>query len=116
MVIMSLPLSQMGSFNRSYYWYDAKKGFSWARYLECMSAKAAPARAFMAQPPLPPTTPFPPAGGPASRFACGMKLEAIDPEKPALICAVSVVDVLGECVKVDNYRVTIHIVPNLLLT
>ena len=25
-----------------------------------------------------------------------MKLEAIDPEKPALICAVSVVDVLGE--------------------
>ena len=24
-----------------------------------------------------------------------MKLEAIDPEKPALICAVSVVDVLG---------------------
>ena len=42
----------MGSFNRSYYWYDANKGFSWARYLECMSAKAAPARAF-AQPPLP---------------------------------------------------------------
>ena len=45
-------------------------------------------------PPHPTQMPFP--ATPASRFACGMKLEAIDPEKPALICAVSVVDVLGE--------------------
>ena len=62
---MVFRVFQMGSFNRSYYWYDAKKGFSWARYLECMSAKAAPARAF-AQPPLPPLTPPIPAG-PANR-------------------------------------------------
>ena len=53
----------MGSFNRSYYWYDANKGFSWARYLECMAAKAAPARAFMAQQPF-----LQPPPAPASRF------------------------------------------------
>ena len=30
-----------------------------------------------------------------------MKLEAIDPERPALICAVSVVDVMGELIEVE---------------
>jgi hypothetical protein len=77
----------MGSFNSSYYWYDSKKGFSWSRYLECLQAKASPIRLF-AQPPFPHRT--------SARFACGMKLEAIDPERPALICVVTVVDVLGK--------------------
>ncbi len=81
---------QMGAFNSHYFWYDSRKGFSWTRYLECMQAKAAPIRLF-------PQPPFPAQPPPkAARFACGMKLEAIDPEKPALMCVVTVVDVLGE--------------------
>ena len=59
--------------------------FCWDTYLEYGNARAAPSKLF--------TFPFPAEANP---FKPGMKLEAIDPEHPALICVVTVVETLGK--------------------
>ncbi len=66
-------------------WLDVDKGFSWSRYLECTNSRAAPSKLFHEAYPTAKNT-----------FRVGMKLEAIDPEHPALICVGSVVQVQGK--------------------
>ena len=69
-------------------WHDpnTKTGFSWAKYLEATRSKIAPSKIFDE------TTRFPNS---TNRFKVGMKLEAIDPEHPALFCVVTVVSIKG---------------------
>lgn len=68
-----------------YPWLDPKRGFVWQRYLEHTKTKPAPLKLWK--------DPFP--GVKDSGFAVGMKLEAIDPEHPALICVVSIAERQG---------------------
>ena len=81
-----------GHYNSSYPWHCSRKAFLWQAYLEWASAKAAPDRLFP-----------PPLEG--HQFQPGMKLEAIDPEHQALICVVSVVEVVGHRLRLhfDGY-------------
>ncbi|TRY61178.1 hypothetical protein TCAL_09165 [Tigriopus californicus] len=74
-----------GHFNQIYPWYDIHRGFSWYRYLEYTNAKAAPARLFVHDR----------VKKMVPQFELGMKLEAIDPEHPALICVVTIADIQG---------------------
>ena len=53
--------------------------------MHCSGTKAAPSKLFKC--------PFPVEENP---FSVGMKLEAIDPEHPALICVVTVAEIQGE--------------------
>ena len=88
MVVAARP----GHYNSSYPWHCSRKAFLWQAYLEWASAKAAPDRIF----------PDPLEG---HGFQPGMKLEAIDPEHQALICVVSVVEVVGHRLRLhfDGY-------------
>ena len=88
MVLAARP----GHYNSSYPWHCSRKAFLWQAYLEWASAKAAPDRLF----------PRPLEG---HHFQLGMKLEAIDPEHQALICVVSVVEVVGHRLRLhfDGY-------------
>ena len=75
-------------------WQDnnTKTGFSWTKYLEATHSKIAPSKIFEETARFPHST---------NRFKVGMKLEAIDPEHPALFCVVTVVSVRG-------YRIRLH--------
>lgn len=73
-----------------YPWSCTKKGFSWAKYLDHMKAKAAPVKLFK--------DPFPYT---RNGFRVGMKLEGIDPQHPKYFCVLTVSEVLG-------YRVRMH--------
>ena len=96
MNILSLQVGQSQVNKRSYNeppsqclpWQDTntKTGFSWTKYLEATRSKIAPSKIFEE------TARFPHS---PNRFKVGMKLEAIDPEHPALICVVTVVSVKG---------------------
>ena len=81
-----------GHYNSSYPWHCSRKSFLWGVYLEWASAKAAPERLF-------------PETIESHKFQPGMKLEAIDPEHQALICVVSVVEVVGHRLRLhfDGY-------------
>ena len=59
--------------------------FCWDTYIEFSNAKSAPSKLFKC--------PFPTEDNP---FKVGMRLEAIDPEHPALICVVSVSETVGK--------------------
>ncbi|KAK5644764.1 hypothetical protein RI129_006064 [Pyrocoelia pectoralis] len=74
----------------SYPWNCAKKGFSWAKYLEHMKAKAAPVKFFK--------DPFPYN---RNGFRPGMKLEGVDPQHPSHFCVLTVSEVIG-------YRMRLH--------
>lgn len=76
--------------NEKYPWMCGKNGFSWMRYLDICKAKAAPVKLFK--------DPFPYS---RNNFKVGMRMEAIDPEHPALFCVVSVAEVQG-------YRMRLH--------
>ncbi|XP_041977568.1 lethal(3)malignant brain tumor-like protein 3 isoform X2 [Aricia agestis] len=76
--------------NEKYPWMCGKNGFSWMRYLDVCKAKAAPVKLFK--------DPFPYS---KNGFKLGMRLEAIDPEHPAMFCVVSVAEVQG-------YRMRLH--------
>ena len=69
-------------------WQDpnTKTGFSWTKYLEATRSKIAPSKIFDEMSRFPHST---------NRFKVGMKLEAIDPEHPALFCVVTVVSIKG---------------------
>ena len=70
-------------------WQDpnTKTGFSWTKYLETTRSKIAPSKIFDEMSRFPHST---------NRFKVGMKLEAIDPEHPALFCVVTVVSIKGK--------------------
>ncbi|KAI5634467.1 mbt repeat domain-containing protein [Phthorimaea operculella] len=70
--------------NEKYPWMCGKNGFSWMRYLEVCKAKAAPVKLFK--------DPFPYT---RNNFKVSMRMEAIDPEHPAIFCVVSVAEVQG---------------------
>ena len=74
-------------------WQDpnTKTGFSWTKYLEATRSKIAPSKIFDE------TSRFPHS---TNRFKVGMKLEAIDPEHPALFCVVTVVSIKG-CISLN---------------
>ncbi|KAF5279221.1 hypothetical protein FQR65_LT03469 [Abscondita terminalis] len=74
----------------SYPWNCTKKGFSWAKYLEHIKAKAAPVKFFK--------DPFPYS---RNGFRPGMKLEGIDPQHPSHFCVLTVAEVIG-------YRMRLH--------
>lgn len=74
----------------SYPWNCTKKGFSWAKYLEHVKAKAAPVKLFK--------DPFPYS---RNSFRPGMKLEGVDPQHPSYYCVLTVVEVIG-------YRLRLH--------
>ncbi|KAL4706319.1 hypothetical protein ACJJTC_004928 [Scirpophaga incertulas] len=76
--------------NEKYPWMCGKNGFSWMRYLDICKAKPAPVKLFK--------DPFPYN---RNGFKVGMRLEAIDPQHPALFCVVSVAEVQG-------YRMRLH--------
>ncbi|CAH2074757.1 unnamed protein product, partial [Iphiclides podalirius] len=76
--------------DEKYPWMCGKSGFSWMRYLDTCKAKAAPVKLFK--------DPFPYG---RNGFKVGMRLEAIDPQHPALFCVVSVAEVQG-------YRLRLH--------
>lgn len=87
----SLKLPDEGGIeNEKYPWMCGKNGFSWMRYLYVCKAKAAPVKLFK--------NPFPSC---RNGFRVGMRLEAIDPQHPALFCVVSVAEVQG-------YRLRLH--------
>ncbi len=65
-------------------WLDVVKCFSWSRYLVCTNSRAAPSKMFHEAYPTAPNS-----------FKVGMKLEAIDPEHPALICVATIGQVQG---------------------
>jgi hypothetical protein len=90
--VVSTPVARPGHYNSHYPWHCARRGFLWPEYLEWATAKAAPDRLF----------PEPLVG---HGFVTGMKLEAIDPEHQALICVVSVVEVVGHRLRLhfDGY-------------
>ncbi|XP_040572377.1 lethal(3)malignant brain tumor-like protein 4 [Lepeophtheirus salmonis] len=76
-----------------YPWFHPKtKKFSWNLYLDCTSSKGAPTKLFKHNVLIP---------APKNWFNVGMKLEAVDPEHPSLICVVSIADVQG-------YRLRLH--------
>ncbi|CAB4068327.1 NMD3 [Lepeophtheirus salmonis] len=76
-----------------YPWFHPKtKNFSWNLYLDCTSSKGAPTKLFKHNVLIP---------APKNWFNVGMKLEAVDPEHPSLICVVSIADVQG-------YRLRLH--------
>lgn len=74
-------------FNARYPWHvRTNDGFNWTRYIETTkNAIPAPPDLFL--------DPFP--RPPEARFGLGMALEAIDPDHPSLLCAVSVSEVQG---------------------
>ncbi|KAK9877329.1 hypothetical protein WA026_017725 [Henosepilachna vigintioctopunctata] len=74
----------------SYPWNCGKKGFSWAKYLEHMKAKASPVKLFKD------AFPYNRNG-----FKTGMKLEGIDPSHPSHFCVLTVAEVQG-------YRMRLH--------
>lgn len=74
----------------NYPWQGGKKGFSWAKYLDHVKAKAAPLKLFK--------DPFPYA---RNGFRAGMKLEGIDPQHPSYFCTMTVAEVQG-------YRIRLH--------
>lgn len=74
----------------NYPWQGGKKGFSWAKYLDHVKAKAAPIKLFK--------DPFPYA---KNGFRVGMKLEGIDPQHPSYYCVLTVAEVQG-------YRIRLH--------
>lgn len=76
--------------NEKYPWMCGKNGFSWMRYLDICKAKAAPVKLFK--------DPFPYN---RNNFKVGMRMEAIDPQHPALFCVASVAEVQG-------YRMRLH--------
>eukprot|EP00095_Tigriopus_kingsejongensis_P003061 maker-scaffold101_size371023-snap-gene-1.12 protein:Tk03061 transcript:maker-scaffold101_size371023-snap-gene-1.12-mRNA-1 annotation:"lethal malignant brain tumor-like protein 3 isoform x2" len=84
-----------GHFNQMYPWYDMNRGFSWFRYLEHTNSKAAPSRIF----------PHARPGKIPCNFEVTMKMEAIDPDHPALICVVSISDIQGSRLRLhfDGY-------------
>ena len=90
--VKEMVAARPGHYNSSYPWHCSRKAFLWQAYLEWASAKAAPDRLF----------PHPLEG---HHFQLGMKLEAIDPEHQALICVVSVVEVVGHRLRLhfDGY-------------
>lgn len=77
------PASDLGE-NEKYPWMCGKTGFSWMQYLEACKAKAAPVKLFK--------NPFPYG---RVGFRVGMRMEAIDPQHPALFAVVSVAEVQG---------------------
>ena len=77
-------------FDSPHPWLDNQRGFSWSRYLECTNSRAAPPKFFSEVYPMS-----------ENLFKIGQKLEAIDPEHPAVICVATIVQVQG-------YRVLIH--------
>ncbi len=77
-------------FDSPHPWLDASKGFSWSRYLECTNSRAAPSKLFHQA--------FPNG---LNTLRVGQKLEAIDPEHPALICVATIAQVQG-------HRLLIH--------
>lgn len=85
-----LPQEKQLPFTTPHAWLDQKRGFTWSRYLECTNSRAAPSKLF--------ADPYPPTH---NQFNVGMKLEAIDPDHPALICVVTVSEVQG-------YRLRLH--------
>ena len=97
---MSVPKTT--HYNESYPWQDAN-GFNWQKYLEWSSSKAAPVTFFKANP-------FPKP----HQFTKGMKLEAIDPQTPSMICVVSVVEILGARLRLhfDGYSDTFDVWEN----
>ena len=66
--------------------------FCWDTYIEFSNAKSAPSKLFKC--------PFPTEDNP---FKVGMRLEAIDPEHPALICVVSVAETVGKNVFKETF-------------
>lgn len=74
----------------NYPWNCTKKGFSWAKYLEHIKAKAAPVKLFKD------AFPYTRNG-----FRPGMKLEGIDPQHPSYFCVLTVAEVIG-------YRLRLH--------
>lgn len=76
--------------NEKYPWMCGKNGFSWMRYLDVCKAKAAPVKLFK--------NPFPYG---RNGFRVGMRMEAIDPQHPALFCVVTVSEIQG-------YRMRLH--------
>ena len=97
---MSVPKTT--HYNESYPWQDTN-GFNWQKYLEWSSSKAAPVTFFKANP-------FPKP----HQFAKGMKLEAVDPQTPSMICVVSVVEILGARLRLhfDGYSDTYDVWEN----
>ena len=91
---MSVPKTT--HYNESYPWQDTN-GFNWQKYLEWSSSKAAPVTFFK-------SNPFPKP----HQFTKGMKLEAIDPQTPSMICVVSIVEILGPRLRLhfDGYSDT----------
>ena len=91
---MSVPKTT--HYNESYPWQDTN-GFNWQKYLEWSSSKAAPVTFFK-------SNPFPKP----HQFIKGMKLEAIDPQTPSMICVVSIVEILGPRLRLhfDGYSDT----------
>ena len=91
---MSVPKTT--HYNESYPWQDTN-GFNWQKYLEWSSSKAAPVTFFK-------SNPFPKP----HQFSKGMKLEAIDPQTPSMICVVSIVEILGPRLRLhfDGYSDT----------
>ncbi|XP_061383547.1 uncharacterized protein LOC116767345 isoform X2 [Danaus plexippus] len=85
-----IKMSEELAENDKYPWMCGKNGFSWMRYLDVCKAKAAPVKLFK--------DPFPYN---KNGFKVGMRLEAVDPEHPALFCVVSVAEVQG-------YRMRLH--------
>ena len=84
-------------------WQDpnTKTGFSWTKYLEATRSKIAPSKIFEETARFPHST---------NRFKVGMKLEAIDPEHPALFCVVTVV-----CIKGMKYMIRAPFILSFLL-
>lgn len=76
--------------NKTQYPWSSRKGFSWAKYLDHVKAKAAPVKLFK-------------DAFPYSRngFRPYMKLEGIDPLHPSYFCVLTVEEVIG-------YRLRLH--------
>ena len=70
--------------------WNGNQGFSWSRYLECTNSRSAPSRLFHEAFPHKP-----------NNFKVGQKLEAIDPEHPALVCVASIA-------QIEGHRLLIH--------
>ena len=66
-------------FDSPHPWLDSQRGFSWSRYLECTNSRAAPPKLFIEAYP-----------NRENSFRIGHKLEAIDPEHPAVICVATI--------------------------
>ena len=73
-------------FDSPHPWLDSQRGFSWSRYLECTNSRAAPPKLFIEAYP-----------NRENSFRIGHKLEAIDPEHPAVICVATIGNFLKNC-------------------